>query len=317
MENKNIVCIGGGIGTSNLIRGIKEYSDRITAIISVADNGGSAGRLRRLYNMHPPGDVVSCLAALADNEKVAQLLTYRMPGDRYGKDDVLPGHKVGNIMLAATNQITGDFDQGIEYLKQVFSIKGNVFPATNTLVDLVATTVEGLTIEGEETIDLGDYSGQRVLSEIKIKPEDPDVNSQVLQTISSADVIIAGPGDLYTAVLPVLIVPKIRKAITDSRAYKIFVINIANKPFETRGYKLQDFINAVSKHLGSFPFNKVLCNDNYKFPIPTKLHYSYVKYEKNLKSQSGIEFMSGDLVDASFPIYHDKHKLAKLIAENI
>ncbi len=315
MKNKKIVCIGGGIGTSNLIKGIKEFSDNITAIISVADNGGSAGRLRRLYKMHPPGDIISCLAALADNEKLSELLTYRMPGDRYGKDEVLPGHKVGNIMLAATNQITGNFDEGINYLKQIFSIKGNVYPATDDIVDLVAITVEGQTIEGEETIDLGEYKGQRVLSEVKIKPDNPKVNPQVIQSILEADVIIAGPGDLYTAVLPVLIVPQIKDALIKSKAQKIFVINIANKPFETKGYKLENFIQAIEKHLGNFPFTKVVCNNNYSYEIPHNLHYTFVKFENC--SRDGVDFITGDVVDMSFPIYHDKHKLAKLIAENI
>ncbi len=315
MENKNVVCIGGGIGTSNLIKGIKEYTHNITAIISVADNGGSAGRLRRLYKMHPPGDIISCLAALCDDEKISKLLTYRMPGDRYGKDEVLPGHKVGNIMLAATNQLTGDFDKGIEYLKTIFSIKGNVYSATKDIVDLVATTIDGLTIEGEETIDLGEYTGQRILTEIKIKPGNPAVNINVIQAIIDADIIIAGPGDLYTAVLPVLVVPQIKNALMESNAEKIFVVNIANKPFETKGYKLEDFILAVKKHLGSFPFRKVICNNNYSITIPHNLHYSFVKFENNLDKD--IRFIVGDLVDSAFPIYHDKHKLAKLIEENI
>lgn len=317
MKTKHIVCIGGGIGTVNLLKGLKQDTDNITVIVSMADEGGSGGRLRRLYQMHPPGDIISCLAALTPKEKFAGLLTYRLPGDRYAEDHVLPGHKVGNIMLAAAMQLTGSFDNGVAYLKELYEVKGHVYAATKDMVTIFAKTIEGEVVHGEETIDLGKYQGKRVLEHVYIHPENPSVNLEVLQAILDADVIIAGPGDLYTNNLPILIVPAIKQAIIASKAKKVYIVNVANKPFETKGYYVENFIQAIEKHMNCFPFDTVITNTNYTIPIPLKYQYTYVKPHALESDKHIYKIIGSDIVDEQFPLYHDSNKLAKLLWETI
>jgi len=314
-QPKNIVCLGGGIGTVKLLSGLKAYTENISIIVSVADEGGSGGRMRRLYQMHPPGDVVSCLAAMAKSEEQAKLLTYRLPGDRYAEDHILEGHKVGNIMLVAATQIAGSFDAGIALLKEIFGVKAHIYAATKDMVSISARTIEGKIVEGEEAIDLGKYEGKRVLEHVFLHPENPNVDERVIQCLLDADVIIAGPGDLYTTSLPVLIIPSIKEALIKSKAEKYFILNVANKPFETKGYFVEDFISAITKHIGVFPFTKVVINSNFSFSIPEKYHYTYVM--KHTEALHEYQIIEGNIVDEAFPLYHDSKKLAKLIWETI
>jgi len=316
---KKIVCLGGGIGTVNLLKGIKQLTTNITVVVSVADEGGSGGRIRRFYQMHPPGDVISCLSALAKDQEAAKLLTYRLPGDRYGEDHVLPGHKVGNIMLAAASQMTGSFDKGIDLLKKIFQVSAEIYPASKESVRISARTIEGTMVEGEEALDLGKYEGKKVLDHVFIHPENPGVDERIIQAMHDADTIIAGPGDLYTTILPVLIIPQIKQALIDSKAKKIFIVNVANKLFETKDYKIADFVHAIQKHMGAFAFDTVLVNNNIALPIPQEHQeqYSYVPLSENNTNMSGYNLVQADLVDASFPLYHDKEKLAKVVAETI
>src|SRR5258708_30196167 len=236
MKRKKIVCLGGGIGTVNLIKGLKQYKDLdIAVVVSMADEGGSSGRLRRLYNILPPGDLVSCMAALCDsnNKNVSQLLTYRLPGNRYAKDTELAGHKIGNLIFVALRDLTGNFEKAIDQFQSIFAIPGVFLPATEENVSISAKTVEGKIVHGEETIDRGKYSGKRVLEEVYLHPVNARATKKVLTWLKEADVIIAGPGDLYTTILPVLIIPDIAEQLKKSTAKKIFIINVANKPFET------------------------------------------------------------------------------------
>lgn len=315
MESKNIVCLGGGIGTVNLIKGLRQYPYNITIVVSMADDGGSAGRLRRFYQIEPPGDVVSCAAALcfSENPQLSELLTYRFPGDRYGKDDELAGHKLGNLIITALRDITGDFYLALELYKKLFELKGTILPATQGMVSLQARTVEGKIIEGEENIDLGNYEGKKVLEQINLAPVDPIAGKGVIEAILSADVIIAGPGDLYTNILPVLVVPGIAQAIEQSPAAKLFIVNVANKPFETKGYMVSDFINAIVKHIGSYPFDKTIVNNNISFPIPKEYDYQFVPIDRKAKEKNVL--VIEDLVDQTFPLYHDSQKLARTVVK--
>lgn len=313
-KNAKIVCLGGGIGTVNLVRGLKKYTDNISIVASVADEGGSAGRLRRLYNIFPPGDVMSCMAALSDDPLVSKLLAYRFPGDRYAKDGDLQGHRVGNLIVAALQHIDGDFQNAIDDIQKIFRIKGKIFPATKEKVTISAKTIEGKTVLGEEAIDLGKYNGKRVLEHVYLHPKDAHAPNAVIKAILNADAIIAGPGDLYTTVMPVLIVNDIKKALLDSNATKIFIINVANKPFETKDYSLSDFVNAVKKHMGNFPFDLVLSNNNYSIEIPKKYRYSFVL---DSKKEKVTKIFATDLVDEKFPLYHSSEKLAKAVFEAV
>lgn len=314
---KKIVCLGGGIGTVNLIKGLKDYTKNITVVVSMADEGGSSGRLRRLYKIFPPGDLVSCMAALSTREKetVSDLLTYRFPGDRYGKDEELAGHKLGNLIMAGLYETVGDINKAISSFKKIFGICGNFYPATKQQVSISAITVEGKEIYGEESIDLGKYDGQRILEKVILHPENVEASDEAIRSMRKADLIIAGPGDLYTTILPVLIVPGIMKALQESKAEKIFIVNVANKPFETKGYSILDYIKAIKDHLGFFPFEKVLTNTNYKIKIPEKYNYTYVDGQKLNSEKVKFNLVGRDLVKDDFPLYHCPKKLAKAVVE--
>jgi len=316
-SSKHIVCLGGGIGTVNLVRGLKEHSCRITVVVSMADDGGSSGRLRRLYDIHPPGDLISCMAALCSSDtQFEKLLTYRFPGDRYGNESSLSGHKLGNLMMVAARDIAGDFQSATDLLKKIFSVKGDIYPATKNLISISAETIDGQIVEGEESIDLGRYPGVKKLKRVFLTPESPVVNPSVVEALKSADVIIAGPGDLYTTILPVLIIPEIMEFLKTSKKRKIFVTNVANKPFETEGYTLSGFYNAIKDHLGVFPFDTLVANENFTNRIPAKYNYKFVPIsdgDKGFFEDKNIEIKFSDLVDESFPLYHDNKKLANTI----
>lgn len=314
VNDKHIVCLGGGIGTVNLIKGLKEYTKKITVVVSMADEGGSSGRLRRMYNIFPPGDIVSGMSALLENPVLSKLLTYRFPGDRYSEDEVLAGHKLGNLIMVAMRDMTGNFPDAIDLFKKTFSIPGTFLPATIEPVFLTAKTSDGQTVEGEEAIDLGRYEGERVLEKVFLYPKNASASKDVIEAIKSADVILAGPGDLYTTILPVLIVPQIAKALSRSRKKKIFIVNIANKPFETKGYGISDYAGAITKHLGNFPFDDIVMNDNYEIPIPEEFNYTYVEYE-HPENKEIYNLIKTDLVNEDFPLYHSSTKLAKAIID--
>lgn len=317
--NQKIVCLGGGIGTVNLAKGLKKYSENISIVVSMADDGGSAGRLRRLFKIHPTGDLVSCMASLAkeNNPLLAKVLTYRFPGDRYAKDHELSGHKLGNLIMVAMRDITGSFEGAISLFQQTFDIPGIFLPATQDMVTISAVTKKGETIEGEENIDLGKYNWKDGLAKISIHPSNAKAAEGVVPTIESADTIIVGPGDLYTTILPVLVVPEITKALKKSTAKKVFIINIANKPYETHRYMVDDFVKAISDHLGFFPFHFVLTNNNFSIPIPKDLHYEYVQDISSDVTTRPFTLIERNVVDPKLPVYHNSDELAKAIGEII
>lgn len=307
------VCLGGGIGTVNLIRGLKEFSKEITVVVSMADDGGSGGRLRRLFSIPPPGDLMNCLSALSEAEPILKkLLTYRFKGNRWGKDNSLEGQKLGNLILVALSNITGSFEKGLEEAERLFLSHGKIIPATGENVSIWAKTTDGQIIKGEQNIDLGKYDGQKTLSEVHLTPSKVTTSDIAVKAINEADILIAGPGDLYTTVLPVLLVPSISRNLIKSKARKLFIVNVANKPFETPNYRLMDYINAIKKHLGSFPFEGIIVNNNFSKKIPNKLKYTYVN---NYKVTNGykVKVFKRNVLDENFPLYHDSNKLAKAI----
>lgn len=317
IASKKIVCLGGGIGTVNLIKGLKDYTNNITVVISMADEGGSSGRLRRLYHIPPPGDLVSCMAAICPNkDKTSAFLTYRFPGNRYGKDNELCGHKLGNLIMVVMRDVAGSFYEAISLFQKTFAIPGRFFPATASEVFISAKTVEGKEIFGEETIDLGKYNGKRVLERVFLHPKNAAAAPGVIESLKTAAVIIAGPGDLYTTILPVLIVPAIAEVLIKSKAKKLFIVNVANKPFETKNYSVSDYIKAVEKHLGVFPFSVVIVNTNFSVKIPKKYNYSFVSLKTNQKLE-GVKLVKKDILDDSFPLYHSPKKLAKVVCQLI
>jgi len=229
----------------------------------------------------PPGDIVSCIAAMMNDEdkELEALLLYRFPGnDRTNK--AIDGHKLGNLIMLAEVQRTKNFYRGIEVMKRMFGVTGNFYPATDQRVHLWAITNDGRRVHTENTLDLAQYSEPYGLKKVYITPSKPKVNTLVVDSLKEADVIIGGPGDLYTNQLPVLIVPQIKEALLESKAKKIFIANIANKPFETKKFVLSDFVTAITNHLGSFPYDTIIANNNHSLPIPSKYKYKYIKIDE-------------------------------------
>ncbi len=319
-NNKKIVCLGGGIGTSVLIHGLKKYSQNITVVTSMADDGGSSGRLRKEYNIMPPGDMVSCIAALIgdDNKELASLLTYRFPG-KNRENKIIDGHKLGNFIMLAELLRTKDIYKALEATKQMFGVKADILPASDVRTHLSAITKDGRRIHGETALDIPKYGEKSGLKKVYLTPKSPKVNSKVIKNLLSADIIISGPGDLYTNQLPVLIIPEIKEILIKKDCRKIFVLNIANKPFETENFTLFDFVNTITEHLGVFPFDTVFANSNTSVKIPAKYKkYKYIKTEKKqLSPKQNFNVLLNDVVNKGLPIYHDSSKLAKAIAENI
>ena len=234
-----VVVLGGGTGLSNLLRGLKVYSANITAIVTVADDGGSSGRLRREIGVLPPGDIRNCLAALADEEKLlTELFQYR-----FRAGDGLVGHSFGNLFLTAMSEVTGDLEQAIAASSKVLAVRGQVLPATLSDVELWAEMADGRFVKGESNITEAD--GQIV--QIGCNPENPPALPRVLRAIREADYVIIGPGSLYTSVIPNLLVPEIREAIASLKVPRIYVCNIMTQPGETQGYTVSDHIRAIEK----------------------------------------------------------------------
>ncbi len=316
ISSTKIVCLGGGVGTAQILKGLRTLPHSLTAIVSMADDGGSAGRLRRAFAVPPPGDIVNCLAALSDEESVIKdLFLYRFAGKRQGKDTDLGGQKLGNlIFVALTNIYKGNTNKALEELSKIISSKGRVLPATVEDVNIWAKTQKGTKVSGEENIDLGKYNdGSKTLSEVHLNPKNPKVYKSAFEAILEADLIIAGPGDLFSTVLPVLIIPQIKSVLISSKARKMFIVNIANKPFETYDFAVSNYLKVVKKHLGQDIFDTILVNANQKPEIPAKFKYKYVKVDKENLSPYRKNIKEGDLVSTKYPIYHDSQKIADFV----
>lgn len=310
--NKKIVCLGGGIGTVQVIKGLKPFSSNITVVVSMADDGGSAGRLRRLYSVPPPGDLINCMAALSDAEPLLQkLLTYRFEGDRWGRLDSIGGHKIGNFILVAFTKMLGDFNKALLETERLFKCHGQILPSTFENVSIWAETTTGTKVIGEETIDLGKYEGK--LHMVHLKPENVSTPKEVTGAILNADMIIVGPGDLYTTILPVLLVPDIIKAVYKTRAKKIFILNIANKR-ETVNYSVDSHLAALSRHCPNLTFDHLIINNNQKPKISSKLHYAYITPSDGIAAKYG-KIIRADVIDEKLPVQHDPDKLAGIFSK--
>ena len=245
-----IVVLGGGTGLSTLLRGLKAYSANITAVVTVADDGGSSGRLRREIGVLPPGDIRNCLAALADEEKlITELFQYR-----FQAGNGLVGHSFGNLFLTAMGEVTGDMERAIAAISKVLAVRGQVLPATLSDMKLWAELADGRRIEGESQIT--EAKGQIV--HIGCEPAEPPALPRAIQAIKEADYIIIGPGSLYTSIIPNLLVPEIVEAIANHHAPRIYVCNIMTQMGETEGYTVSDHIKAIDNACGQAIFDAVL-----------------------------------------------------------
>ncbi|WP_240315591.1 gluconeogenesis factor YvcK family protein [Sporosarcina sp. PTS2304] len=250
---KRIVVFGGGTGLSNILRGLKRFPVGLTAIVTVADDGGSSGRLFDQYDIPPPGDVRQVMAALSDVEPlIEKMFQYRFDGT-----DDLKGHSLGNLMLTALTEITGDFTRAVEQMGAVLNIKGKVLPAANQRITLHAELEDGSIITGESKIPL--YG--RKIRNVFITPQDVKPLPETANTIKNADLIVFGPGSLYTSTLPTILVKDIRQAVLESSAKKIYIGNLTTQRGETYRYTASEHVQALYDHAGQSFLDAVLVND--------------------------------------------------------
>ncbi|MCZ6707975.1 MAG: YvcK family protein [Chloroflexi bacterium] len=299
-----VVTIGGGTGMSVLLRGLKEHTENITAIVTVADDGGSSGRLRDDLGIIPPGDVRNCIAALADAEPLmTNLFQYRFPE---GAGEGLEGHSFGNLFIVAMSEITGSMEQAIRETSRVLAVKGQILPSTLEDVRLKGVTKDGRTIRGESAIT----AAATDIREVSLEPQHPAAYPDAVNAIRNADFIIVGPGSLFTSVLPNLLVPDLRIAFQESRAMKAYVSNVATQHGETDHYSVQDHLQALEAHIGGAPFDFVLANDNLIDQLPPRWQSEPVRVDPAGASRAGARIVSADVVDVANRYRHDPRKLA-------
>lgn len=307
-KGPKVVVLGGGTGLSTLLRGLKHYSQNITAIVTVSDDGGSSGRLRKEMGIIPLGDIRNCIAALSSEERLlTELFQYRF---HQGKE--LEGHSFGNLFLTAMTGVTGNVDKAIKESSEVLSIQGQVLPATSEMVTLEAEMEDGAKIVGETAIT---KYGSRI-KKLSILPAHPKISAEVVQSILEADLIVFGPGSLFTSILPHFLLPEIVRALNDSRAFKIYVCNVMTQPGETDDFKVSDHVKTIFHYARSRAFDQVLLNTS----IPKKNLEKYisqgaypVEVDYHNLSALGVNWHTADLLDESFLVRHDSQKLAKAI----
>ena len=304
-----VVAIGGGHGLAALLRGLKTRTSNLTAVVTMADDGGSSGLLRRDMGMPPPGDLRNCLVALADDESLmSQLFQYRFP-DSAG----LHGHSFGNLFMAALAEVTGDFELAVQESTRVLKVRGRVLPSTLDDVVLHAQFESGDQISGESTITAAGRAPRRVW----VTPTSPAALPQAVTAIAKADLIVLGPGSLYTSDIPNLLIPEVRAAIETARADVVYVCNVMTEPGETDGYSVADHLEALARHGVRGVVDIVLVNDA---PIPFDAVASYerkgsqpVVFDEARAKRLGARVETAPLVTLEGPIRHDSDRLAQAL----
>jgi uncharacterized cofD-like protein len=312
----HIAAIGGGTGLPGLLRGLTNYTNNITAIVTVADDGGSSGRLRKELGLLPPGDFRNNLAALARDEMLmTQVLQYRFGGipGQNGKSE-LQGHAFGNLLLAALTGITGSFDEALLAAQEVLALRGQVLPSTLDNVTLVADVVMPDSAENIQVVvgesAISEAGGQ--IQQIRLDPENARAYPPSLRAIFQADLIVLGPGSLYTSILPNLLVKDLAEALIHARGRVVYVCNLAMQPGETDGYSVADHVNAILDHVPSGAIDLVLANDNLN--IQNEQSLGVTRFVQPEPPQD-IPMITLDLVDEERPWRHDSGKLARIIVD--
>ena len=301
-----IVAIGGGTGMSTLLRGLKTYTSNLSAILTVADDGGSSGRLRDEYRVLPPGDFRQCLIALADAEPLMkQLFDHRF------KEGSLDGHSFGNLFIMAMADVTGNFEHALRESGKVLAVKGTIVPSTLQDVTLVAS-INGSNVEGESKIPK--QNGR--ISQVFLKPDGAQVNPEATQAILAAELIVIGPGSLYTSILPNLLVEGMVEAIKASPALKLLVCNLASQMGETDGYGVDDYLHVIQDHVGGNLFDFVLVNSNHSH-MPTGGQTQVIFKAEDAAKNANVRFIAADVVNVRIPSHHDPDKLARVIMRKV
>ncbi len=302
-----VVCIGGGTGLSTLLRGIKKYCDP-SAIVTMADSGGHSGRLRDELGVLPPGDVRACLVALADDDKarlLRDLFQYRFMNGSYS------GANVGNLLLAALNDILGDFNKAVDAAHRLLDLRGHVVPVTLAATDLLAELEDGTILFGEKAIDLPRHNGHVRIKRVWLQPK-VKANKLALRTIQRADVIVLGPGDLYTSLLPNLYVAGIASAIAQSSAQLIYVANIMTKHGETDGFAVEDYVSVLEGALGR-TLDRVVYNTE-RMPYGILRRYRKEKASPVVLRKDRAGWYGGQVLSVAGGLArHDSDKLAAVL----
>jgi uncharacterized cofD-like protein len=303
-----IVAIGGGSGLSVLLRGIKQHTSNITAIVTVSDDGGSSGRLRGEMGILPPGDIRNCVLALADTESLLEsLFQYRFKNGGFG------GHSFGNLFIAAMTSITGDFQLAIKEFSKVLAVRGRVLPVTNADVRLRAELEDGTVVEGETNVSL---CGGRVRT-LSLIPDDAEALPEVLKAIAEADAIVLGPGSLYTSVIPNLLVRGMGEALTAAKAPKIYICNVMTQPGETDGFTASQHVTAIERFSSPKLIDYVIVNSARVRPHLVSKYAATnsvpVVLDLPRLSQLGVRIATGDLLQQGDVVRHDPDKLARCV----
>ena len=304
-----IVTVGGGTGLSVILSGLKEYTSNITAIVTVADSGGSSGRLREQFDMLPPGDIRNCLVALAD----APVLMRDLFQFRFDKNSEFSGHNFGNLFITVMTQLTGDFEKAIKESSRVLAIRGQVVPSSLDNVSLVAQYKDGSTIKGEDQIPRRNIPIEKVC----LEPENPAPAQEALKAIKEAQIIILGPGSLYTSVIPNLLIKEITEAIVASDAIKIYVCNIMTQFGETDNYSACDHLDAIIKHSHPKILDYCIVNNSHLPQVLIDRYRQEKSYPIVIDSRRmralGYRVIEDEIVTTQDYIRHDPAKLAKII----
>lgn len=313
-QGQRIVVIGGGTGLATMLRGLKQYTSNLVAVVTVTDDGGSSGRLQREMGMLPPGDIRNCLVALADTESTMQeLFQYRFKEGIDGMD----GHSFGNLLIAAMTRITGDFERAVKETSHILNIRGQVLPSTIDPVQLQAELLDGTFVEGETDI----VKAPAAIKHVMLHPSGVRPLDETLRAIENADCIVMGPGSIYTSIVPNILVKGIPEAIRDSDAVKIYVCNVMTQPGETDGFTASDHVRAIAKHSEHKLFQHVIVNEEKpgKALLEKYAQENQFFVEPNVAEikEMGYRPVVADCISQTNVVRHDPDKLANAILKMI
>lgn len=306
-----IVVVGGGTGLATLLRGLKEYTNNVTAVVTMADDGGSSGRLRDELGIPPPGDIRNTLVALADTEPLME----RLFQYRFSWGNGLKGHSFGNLFIAAMTDITGDFEMAVRESSKVLAIRGRVLPSTLESVSLIAEFEDGSIVKGESAI----AAQGKPIKKIRLSPEKAAAHKQAVEAIEKADAIILGPGSLYTSIIPNLLVDGLADAIRRAKGTKIYVCNVMTQPGETDGLRASDHVRRLIEHTGQGVLDFCLINRAEPAPDIVRKYAREGSYPVECDPEAirdlGVEPVLEDLIDQIDLARHDPTKLASVVME--
>lgn len=319
LSELRVVAIGGGTGLSTMLRGIKKYTPHVTAVVTVSDNGGGSGILRQEMNIMPPGDIRNCLVALANTEPIMKnLLQYRF------KEGTLKGQNFGNLFLAALSDVSGSFERAVQVTGNVLAITGKVLPVTLENIELYATFENGRGVEGETQIVAYSKKEKVLIKSIELKPSNPVPGEGVIEEIEQADVVILGPGSLYTSIVPNLLVGSVSEAIKHTKAKKVYVANMMSQPGETIGFTIEDHIRVLEDYIGMHAIDMAIVNTA---PILEEYVKRYIEdgadvlsYNEKDPIWEHVQRIEVPLVNINHEkefIRHDSNKLAEYIFQNV